>query len=257
MIKPITRQPAVLVPWLRRLLATTALLLSLPLMAAGGEGLHHAGNDIGDRASLQRGAQAYMSYCSGCHSLKYLRYSRMAEDLGLTEEQVLENLRFGDAPIGEQMYVAMPADHAKEWFGQTPPDLSLIARVRGSDWIYSYLKSFYVDESRPMGWNNTVFPNASMPNPLWELQGIQHALYGEAEQAGADRPVLGLSLGHPGRLDGAEFDQVVRDITNFLEYAGEPIAFKRQQLGVWVLLFLTVLTFLLWLVKNEYWKDVH
>ncbi len=116
-----------------------------------------------------------MSYCSGCHSLKYLRYSRMAEDLGLTEEQVMDNLNFTGAAFGEQIQVALPHEAATQWFGKMPPDLSLIARVRGSDWIYSYLKSFYVDESRPLGWNNAVFPNASMPNPLWELQGMQHA----------------------------------------------------------------------------------
>jgi len=243
--------------WLTAAVCSAVLLVSMPLMAAGGAGLQHAGNDIGDFASLQRGARSYMNYCSGCHSLKYLRYSRMAEDLMLTEEQVQENLNFTGAGVGEQIHAAIPRAQAAQWFGQAPPDLSLIARVRGSDWIYSYLKSFYVDESRPMGWNNTVFPNASMPNPLWELQGIQHALYGEAEQPGADRPVLGLSLGQPGKVAPEAFDQTVRDITNFLEYAGEPIALKRQQLGVWVLLFLVLLTFLLWLVKNEYWKDVH
>ena len=243
--------------WIVRLAMAAAMLFCASANAAEGAKLQQAGNDLGDKASLQRGAQAYMSYCSGCHALKYLRYSRMADDLGLTEEQVMNNLNFTGAAFGEQIQVAMPHDEATKWFGKMPPDLSLIARVRGTDWIYSYLKSFYVDESRPLGWNNTVFPNASMPNPLWELQGIQHPIHGKAEQAGLDPPVVGLKLAQPGRVDAREYDQTVRDITNFLEYAGEPAALKRQSLGVWVVLFLALLTFLAYLVKTEYWKDVH
>ena len=243
--------------WIVRLAMAAAMLFCVPALAAGGGKLMQAGNDLGDRASLQRGAQAYMSYCSGCHSLKYLRYSRMGEDLELTEQQVMDNLNFTGAAYGEQIQVAMPHDEATKWFGKMPPDLSLIARVRGTDWIYSYLKSFYVDPSRPLGWNNTVFPNASMPNPLWELQGIQHAEHGKAEQPGLDPPVVGLKIAQPGKVDAREYDQTVRDITNFLEYAGEPAALKRQSLGVWVVLFLALLTFLAYLVKTEYWKDVH
>ncbi|MCD9086496.1 cytochrome c1 [Stenotrophomonas sp. SY1] len=243
--------------WIVRLLMAAAVLFCASASAAGGGKLQQAGNDLGDQASLQRGAQAYMSYCSACHSLKYLRYSRMAEDLGLSEEQVMKNLNFTGAAYGEQIQVSMPHDAATKWFGKMPPDLSLISRVRGSDWIYSYLKSFYLDESRPLGWNNTVFPNASMPNPLWELQGIQHPIHGKAEQAGIDPPVVGFTLGQPGKVDPRQYDQTVRDITNFLEYAGEPAALKRQSLGVWVILFLALLTFLAYLVKTEYWKDVH
>ncbi|KRG41235.1 ubiquinol cytochrome C oxidoreductase [Stenotrophomonas pictorum JCM 9942] len=243
--------------WMVRLLFAAAMLFCTSASAADGGALQQAGNDLGDRASLQRGAQAYMSYCSGCHSLKYLRYSRMAEDLGLTEEQVMDNLNFTGAAFGEQIQVALPHEAATQWFGKMPPDLSLIARVRGSDWIYSYLKSFYVDESRPLGWNNAVFPNASMPNPLWELQGMQHAVYGKAEQPGLDPPVTGLKIDTPGKVDARAYDQTVRDITNFLEYAGEPAALKRQSIGVWVVLFLALLTFLAYLLKTEYWKDVH
>ncbi|WP_425501580.1 cytochrome c1 [Pseudoxanthomonas kalamensis] len=216
----------------------------------------HAGNDLGDQASLQRGAALYMNYCSGCHSLKYLRYSRMAEDLGLTEDEVMNNLNFTGAKFGEQIQVAMPHGSAEKWFGKMPPDLSLIARVRGSDWIYTYLKSFYVDESRPLGWNNQLFANASMPNPLWELQGLQHAEFGEPDEIG-ERHVKALKVTQPGRQSAAEFDQTVRDITNFLQYAGEPAALKREKLGVWVILFLVALTFLAYLLKQEYWSDVH
>jgi ubiquinol-cytochrome c reductase cytochrome c1 subunit len=223
--------------------------------ASGGAEKLAAGTDLDDRASLQRGAKLYMNYCSGCHSLKYLRYSRMAEDLGLTEEEVMKNLVFTGAKFGETVGVSMPTAPATEWFGKMPPDLSLISRVRGSDWIYTYLKSFYLDESRPVGWNNTLFPNASMPNPLWQLQGLQHPEYGKAAEGG-ERPVTGLKVTQPGTLDAQGFDQVARDITAFLEYAGEPAALKRQDIGVWVVLFLALLTFLAWLLKQEYWRDV-
>ncbi|KRG69173.1 cytochrome c1 [Pseudoxanthomonas dokdonensis] len=232
------------------------MLLSMSVAAAEGGSTLHAGNDLGDKASLQRGAQIYMNYCSGCHSLKYLRYSRMAEDLGLTEDEVMNNLNLSGAKFGEHVEVAMPHDPATKWFGKMPPDLSLIARSRGSDWIYTYLKSFYLDESRPLGWNNKLFPNASMPNPLWQLQGLQHAEFSAPDEIG-ERHVEALKVTQPGRLDAAQFDQVVRDVTNFLEYAGEPAALKRNSLGVWVLLFLAALTFLAYLLKQEYWKDVH
>ena len=137
-----------------------------------------------------------------------------------------------------------------------PPDLSLIARVRGSDWIYTYLKSFYLDESRPLGWNNKLFPNASMPNVLWELQGLQHAEFGEADKATGERPVLGLKVTQPGQQNAEEFNRSVRDITAFLEYAAEPAALKRQSIGVWVILFLAIFTILAYLLKLEYWRDV-
>ena len=234
----------------------SGMLLSFSVFAAGGGDLMQAGNDLGDKVSLQRGAQLYMNNCSGCHSLKYMRYSRMAEDLGLTEEEVMANLNFTGAKFGEQIHVAMPADHATKWFGKMPPDLSLISRVRGSDWIYTYLKSFYLDETRPLGWNNKLFPNASMPNPLWQLQGMQHAEFSEPDAIG-ERHVESLKVTQAGRQTAAEFDQTARDITNFLEYVGEPAALKRQSMGVWVILFLVALTFLAFLLKQEYWKDVH
>jgi ubiquinol-cytochrome c reductase cytochrome c1 subunit len=232
------------------------LLLAGPALAEEGEHFPSAGTDITDRASLQRGAQLFMNYCSGCHSLKYLRYQRMGEDLGLTEDQVQNNLNLHGGKIGDHVEVSLNEDQAKQFFGKMPPDLSLIARVRGSDWIAAYLKSFYLDESRPVGWNNTVFPNASMPNPLWQMQGLQQAQYGKAD-AGGDRPVEKLVLASPGTQTPEQFDQTVRDITTFLEYAGEPAALKRQSMGVWVVLFLAFLTFLTWLLKKEYWRDVH
>lgn len=240
----------------RLVVLIAGLLLSVAVVAAEGEDTQQSGTDLGDRASLQRGAQLYMNYCAGCHSLKYLRYSRIGDDLGLSEDEVMNNLNLTGAKFGETVQAAMPADNAKQWFGQTPPDLSLIARVRGSDWIYTYLKSFYLDESRPLGWNNRLFPNASMPNPLWQMQGLQRAEYGKADATG-ERPVEKLVMAEAGTLNAEQFNQVARDITAFLEYAGEPAVLKREAMGVWVILFLAFFTFLAWLLKTEYWKDVH
>ena len=231
------------------------LLVSVSAFAAAGGDVQQAGTDLNDRASLQRGAQLYMNYCSGCHSLKYMRYSRMAEDLGLTEDEVMKNLNFTGAKVGEQIQVSMTEAQGNQWFGKQPPDLSLISRVRGSDWVYTYLKSFYLDETRPLGWNNKLFPNASMPNPLWELQGLQHAEFGKPDATG-ERPVLGLTVTQAGVQNAEQFDQTARDISAFLEYAGEPAALKREKIGVWVILFLAFLTFLAWLLKQEYWRDV-
>lgn len=224
--------------------------------------------DLGDKGALQRGAAHFMNYCSSCHSLTYLRYSRMAQDLGLTEEQVKQNLMFQNANFGDPMDTGMDPAQAAVWFGKAPPDLSLIARrkAEGPDWVYNYLKSFYIDESRPMGWNNSVFPGASMPNVLWQLQGSQHALTeakheGEACAKGEykGRCITGFSIPdhRKGTLSPEQFDQVARDITAFLTYAGEPSAAKREALGVWVVLFLAMFTLLAYFLKKEYWQDVH
>ncbi len=244
------------------LLSRAAVLLSGLLLAGAAlaneaGGLEQAGVDLEDQASLQRGAQSFMNYCAGCHSLKYMRYSRIAEDLHLSEAQVMDNLNFTGAKFGEQVVSSMPAQHAEKWFGKAPPDLSVIARVRGSDWIFTYLKSFYLDESRPLGWNNKLFPNASMPNPLWEMQGLQRAVYGKKDEKTGDAPVDRLEIARAGTQNAEEFERTARDITAFLEYVGEPGAMKRQQMGVWVMLFLTFFTLMAWLLKKEYWRDVH
>jgi ubiquinol-cytochrome c reductase cytochrome c1 subunit len=243
-----------------RLLAAATLALGLfagHAFAAEGGKLQQSGARLDDRASLQRGAQLYMNYCAGCHSLKYLRYSRMAEDLGLSEDEVQQNLNLSGVKFGETVGTAMTPEHAQAAFGKMPPDLTLISRVRGNDWIYTYLKSFYLDESRPVGWNNTLFPNVSMPNPLWELQGLQHAEFGKKNPATGETPVESLKVTQAGTHDAAAFDQSVRDITAFLEYAGEPASLKRQGMGVWVILFLALFTLLAWFLKKEYWRDVH
>ncbi|MFZ5638053.1 MAG: cytochrome c1 [Pseudomonadota bacterium] len=233
------------------------MLVSFSALAASGGDTEQAGVDLEDRASLQRGAQLYMNYCAGCHSLKYMRYSRIAEDLGLSEEQVMNNLNFTGAKFGEHVISSMPPAFAEKSFGKAPPDLSLISRVRGSDWVFTYLKSFYLDESRPLGWNNKLFPNASMPNPLWEMQGLQRAVYGKKDEKTGEAPVERLDIAQAGTQNAEEFDRTARDIAAFLEYAGEPGALKRQQTGVWVVLFLAFFTFLAWLLKKEYWRDVH
>ena len=232
------------------------LLLSTVALASETAGVQQAGTDLDDTASLQRGAQLYMNYCSGCHSLKYVRYARIGEDLGLSEDEVQQNLNFTGGKIGDHVISPMTAEMGVAAFGKAPPDLSVISRVRGSDWIYTYLKSFYLDESRAVGWNNKLFANASMPNPLWEMQGLQQPVYGKKTATG-EMPVEGFTISQPGTQSAEQFDQTVRDITAFLEYAGEPAAVKRQSTGVWVVLFLAFFTFIAWLLKKEYWRDVH
>jgi ubiquinol-cytochrome c reductase cytochrome c1 subunit len=246
----------------RRMLRTFALIscgaISLATLSfasvahAAEEGLEPVNVRVDDIASLQRGSRLFFNYCSGCHSLQYLRYSRIAEDLHLDEKEVASSLIFTGAKIGDKATNHMPADLAAAAFGKAPPDLSLEARAKGPDWIYHYLKSFYLDPTRPVGWNNTVFPNASMPNALWELQGLQVAEKGEGDEAAPK-----LSIHTPGRVTPEQYDRAVRDITTFLAYAGEPAALKRQSMGVWVLLYLAFFTFIAWLLKHEYWKDVH
>jgi len=235
-----------------------AVLVSVLMMAGvataneGGPELEQVNIRLDDVAAMQRGARLYFNYCSGCHSLQYLRYSRIAEDLQLDPKDVEKSFMFNGGKIGDPIVSRMPAADATRWFGKAPPDLSLEARSKGADWIHAYLKSFYVDPGRPLGWNNTVFPNASMPNALWELQGLQAGIGG-----GHDGAVEKLELHTPGRQTPQEFDRTVRDITAFLQYAGEPAALKREAMGVWVLLYLGLFTLLAYLLKHEFWKDVH
>jgi ubiquinol-cytochrome c reductase cytochrome c1 subunit len=237
--------------------AALATFSSVDLHAAGGGALQEIHVNLDDRASLQRCAALFMNYCAGCHSLGYQRYSRTAQDLGLSEEQVMTYLNFTGAKFGEHMNSAMDPADGEAWFGKAPPDLSLVARAKpgGPDWTYTFLKSFYVDETRPAGWNNTLLAGSSMPNVLWSLQGIQRPIYGESR--GGATPVERLELASTGLQDPKRFEQTVRDITAFLTYVGEPAALKREAYGVWVILFLAVFTFLAWLLKTEYWRDVH
>ncbi|MBS0432287.1 MAG: cytochrome c1 [Proteobacteria bacterium] len=233
-----------------------ALFASMGIACAQEGGYPEANANIADRASLQRGARLFFNYCVGCHSLEYLRYSRIAEDLGLSEQQVMDNLDFTGAKFGDPVISSMPAADAEKWFGKAPPDLSLEVRAKGADWVSAYLHSFYLDPARPVGWNNTVFPNASMPFPLWELQGVQTAVMAPA-RPGEEAAVEKLEIKQPGSMDPQQYDQAVRDLTSFLEYASEPAALKRTSMGAWVLIYLALFTFAAFLLKKEYWKDVH
>jgi ubiquinol-cytochrome c reductase cytochrome c1 subunit len=238
------------------------LMAAAPLlgMASGGDAhLDHADVDLSDQASLQRGAKYFVNYCLSCHSAKYQRYNRMAKDIGLTEDEVKENLMFTTDKIGDGMNIAMPTDLSEKWFGNPPPDLSVIARARTADWLYTYLRSFYLDDSRPFGVNNIIFPDVGMPHVLWELQGLQKAVYKtEKDSAGNDVEVFDhFEQVTSGAMSPEEYDEVARDLTAFLVYIGEPIQMERKRLGVWVLLFIAVFFVFAYLLKKEYWKDVH
>jgi len=246
----------------KRVFISIALALALlvgvvPAQASeGGEGMLTAHVNLRDKASLQRGARLYFNYCSGCHSLHFMRYSRIAKDLGLTEKEVMANLDFTGARFRDPAVSAMPHDDATKWFGKAPPDLSLIVGQKGADYVYNYLNSFYLDPSRPVGWNNVTFPNASMPNPLWELQGLQVAVMSKPGADGKTH-VASLELAQKGRMTPQQFQSATNDLTTFLAYVSEPITVKRQSIGIWVLLYLAAFTLLALLLKREYWKDVH
>lgn len=214
--------------------------------------LEHASVNIRDTAATQRGAKLFVNYCQSCHSASYMRYNRLAEDLGLGEDLVIEHLMFTDAKIGDTMEVSMRPDDAESWLGKAPPDLSLIARSRGADWLYTYFLSFYRDESG--GWNNLVLPNASMPHVFWQLQGIQEPVMGEHDGHAA---IEQLELAEPGLQSPAEYEETIRDLVTFLEYLGEPAEVKRRGVGVWVLLFLVLFALTAYALKAEYWRDVH
>lgn len=238
-----------------------AVVVSLPgvASAAGGEvHLLKANNDIHNRASLQRGARNFVNYCLGCHTAKYVRYNRMAADIGLSEQQMIENLMFtGDSPHQTMTNGLDPAD-AKKWFGVVPPDLSLIARSRTPDYLYTFLKSFYVDPAKATGMNNLALPGTAMPHVLWELQGTQEAVWEGNPDAKGDvqRHFKEFTLATPGKLSPEEYDHFVRDTVNFLDYVGEPVQARRQSLGFVVISFLVFFTLLAYALKKEYWKDV-
>ena len=224
----------------------------IPLLAAKVE--------LSDRASLQRGAKLFINYCAGCHSAQFMRYSQLGRDLGLTEDQVRANLMFATDKPGDPIHATVSDADASAWFGQRPPDLSLTARARGPDWIYTYLMTFYRDESRPFGANNLVFPDVAMPHVLVDLQGVQVRRETGGEDghgSGATGAMELLDLTEPGSMNVAEYRRTVRDLVNFLVYLGEPAKLHRYAIGGWVLLFLIVFFFISRLLYKEYWKDVH
>ena len=249
-----------------------ALLPSFALASEQGVTLDKVDVDLTDKAALQDGARTFVNYCMGCHGARFQRYERVADDLGIPHDVMLENLVFTGAKIGDHMQTGMRPEDAKTWFGAAPPDLTLVARVRGNDWLYSYLRSFYADPTRPYGVNNTVFPNVGMPNVLVGWQGnqvkgckqVQTVVDGKKQYD----PLTGTPLTHEacdqltvepksGTLTAEQFDEKVKNLVTFLAYSANPVKLQSQRIGTYVLLFLAVFFVFAYLLKREYWKDVH
>jgi ubiquinol-cytochrome c reductase cytochrome c1 subunit len=222
-------------------------LTSFQVLAAEATHVDKVEVDITDQASLQRGAKTFVNYCLSCHAAAYMRYNRMAKDLGLTDDQVKDNLMFASDKVGDTMTVAMRPEDAKKWFGVTPPDLSVIARSRGTDWLYTYLRTFYLDTSRPVGTNNLAFKDVGMPHVLWEQQGYQTR----------DEATGELISPENAPLSTHEYNQLVYDLVNFLEYIGEPSKLQRMALAKWVLLYLVIFLLIAYPLKKAFWKDIH
>jgi ubiquinol-cytochrome c reductase cytochrome c1 subunit len=251
-----------IVAWMMAALSLTGAALA----AEGGPALDRFPKDrVTDVAALQNGAKLFVNYCLNCHAAAYMRYNRM-RDIGLTEIQIKKNLLFASDKVGDLMTVALDAKSAKEWFGASPPDLSVIARSRagaggsGSDYLYTYMRSFYRDDTRPTGWNNRVFPNVGMPHVLWQLQGEQRAVIEEESDphnpGKTDYVFKGFELTKPGTLSKVDYDAAVADLVAYLQWMGEPAQNQRIRLGVWVLLFLAVFTLFAWRLNAAYWKDI-
>jgi ubiquinol-cytochrome c reductase cytochrome c1 subunit len=248
-------------------LASSLVLLSLVAGAHAAEGAlawdKFPVEKVTDNAALQHGAKLFVNYCLNCHSASYLRFNRM-NDIGLTNEQIKANLLVGTDKVGETMKAVLSAKEAKEWFGTAPPDLSVIARSRsaagqgsGADYLYTYLRSYYRDESKPTGWNNLAFPSVAMPHVLWELQGERKPVYTKSMEHGHEVEVFGgWEVTKPGLLSARDYDLTVADLVAFLQWAGEPAQKTRVQLGLWVLLFLAVFTLIAWRLNAAYWKDI-
>lgn len=244
---------------MRLILSVLCLSFATAVFAAEGPELESVRIDLGDKASLQRGARTFINYCMSCHSAHFSRFNRVAKDLEIPNELMVKNLMFTTKKIGDTMTVAMRSDDAEKWFGVAPPDLSVVARARGADWLYTYLKSFYLDPKRPTGVNNLVFDKTAMPDVLWSLQGLQRPIMKtEKNDEGKDIEVIdGFELARHGLETKEEYDRTVRDLVNFLVYMGEPARLIRTSVGVWVLLFLLALLAVAYPLKKEYWKDVH
>jgi ubiquinol-cytochrome c reductase cytochrome c1 subunit len=229
------------------------MMPTLGLASGGNQHLDEPNIDLSNLESLRNGAKTFMTYCLNCHSAAFSRYARVAKDLEMSEAEMQEYM-YATEKLGDTMTVSIDKMDAKQWFGTLPPDLSVISRSRKPAWLYTYLRSFYIEEKRPFGVNNTVFKDVAMPHVLIELQGEQMPVYGEGNHA---RKVVKLELKQPGKLSAEEYDVVIEDLVNFLVYLGEPAKLVRYSLGKWVILFLVVLTILLYLLKKEYWRDIH
>ena len=251
---------------MKKIIFTLFLFLVASPGFASGDSVHldHVDVDIYDKPALQSGVALFTNYCMGCHALKYARYERIADDIGIPHELYVENLIFSDAKIGELMDISMQPKMAAGWFGAPPPDLSLVARLRGADWLYTYLRTFYKDESRPWGVNNAVFKDVGMPHVLIGLQGLCAEKPETGGMAGID-PMSGQEVGKPGcesyatkgSMSPAEYDKAVHDLVNFLVYVGEPSKLEANTIAPFVLMFIVVLFVFTYLLNREYWKDVH
>jgi ubiquinol-cytochrome c reductase cytochrome c1 subunit len=249
---------------LKKMLAVLALIPALAFANEGGFALDKAPERT-NMGSLQNGAKLFVNYCLNCHSAASMRYNRL-RDLDLTEEQIKENLLFTQEKIGNMMITPLRVKDAKAWFGAVPPDLSVITRARssgagsGADWVYTYLRTFYKDDSRPSGWNNKVFPNVGMPHALWELQGVQVAKEEEVddphEHGKKVHQFTGFEIVKPGKMNKLEYDTAVADLVAYMNWMAEPVATKRRQLGVWVLMVMGLLALLAWRLNASYWKEV-
>jgi ubiquinol-cytochrome c reductase cytochrome c1 subunit len=246
---------------MRKLFLASILLLAPVLAPASGGGvaLQDADINLKDKASLQRGAGHFVNYCMGCHSLQYMRYNRMAEDLGIDDTTLRQSFILTGAKPGDLMISTMSPASATKWLGIAVPDLTLVTRWRSPDWVYTYLKSFYADPTRPYGVNNLLFPEVGMPNVVAGLQGIQQPKFEEHKgpEGEAVKKVVGVEHAVGGSLSSEQFDTFARDVTAFLTYAGEPMKLERQSLGIKVLLFLALFFVVAYALKKEYWKDVH
>jgi len=243
---------------LRPAIAIAALFIAVQGFAAGGGAeLESADIDPGNISSLQRGARNFMNYCSGCHSAQYVRFNTIGKYLGLSEEQLVDNLMFNAEKTFETIQASMPAEDAARWYGTAPPDMSLMARAKGADYIFNFLKSFYLDADSPTGVDNSVLAGTSMPHVLWELQGYQQEIVEEHTVDGVTtHEFVGFELVTSGSLDAEDYDDFVRDTVNFLAYISEPIRSERRKLGVWVLMYLIVFWVIAVMLKKQIWKDV-
>ncbi len=245
------------------LLVAAGLAAGMAAQAAEGElAWDKAPGKTTDLASLQNGAKIFVNYCLSCHSAAFMRYNRL-KDIGLTEQQIKDNLLFTTDKVGETMKATIDPKQAKDWFGANPPDLTVIARSRaghggtGADYLYTFLRTFYRDDTKPTGWNNLAFPSVGMPNPLWELQGSRRPVYEEVVEHGHSVPVFkGWEQLTPGTLSPIDYDRTVGDLVNYLQWMGEPAQNTRVRVGVGVLIFLAFFTLIAWKLNASYWKDV-
>lgn len=250
---------------LKKLIVALAVVPVFAMAAESDFALDTAPDRSHDLAAVQNGAKLFVNYCLNCHAASFMRYNRM-QDIGLSEQQIRDNLLFATDKVGDLMTISMDPRDAKAWFGAAPPDLTVIARSKasgagsGADWLYTYMRTFYKDDTRELGWNNMIFPNVGMPHVMWDLQGVRTAKFEEVKDAHdpekTHKKFVGFEQVTPGKMTALEYDNAVGDLVAYLQWMGEPMQHQRKQLGVWVLLFLGMLVTFAWLLNRSYWKEV-